>query len=520
MQGSGLVGDIFDAQFLFLEDPTLLDSGRSQIRESRVNAEWALQREGQQLETMFRAVADPYIRERSSDVRFILRRVLRALVGREPEGLGNAPEGVIVVAEDLSPAEMAQLSHGKIAAVVTASGSQTSHVMIIARSLQLPAVVGAGPGLVEGVTDGCRLIVDGRLGRILIDPDDAVVADYQQKRRDLETYKRGLLRYAKLPAETRDGVEVALMANVDLIEEIPVALRHGAEGIGLYRTEFLFLNRSTLPSEDEQESAYREILEAVAPRPAVIRTLDLGGDKAPIVLDLQSEPNPALGLRGVRLSQRRPEFFRTQLRAMLRASHHGQLRILVPMISQLAELEFAREQVEKAAEEVGLSGLGDIELGVMIETPAAALIADLIAPRVDFLSIGTNDLLQYSLAVDRGNPQVSYLYEPLHPGNLRLIAQVSRAARSAGVRLAMCGEMAGDPAHAWILLALGIGELSMTAFAIPLLKKILRESTLAEARDLLTLVRRNGSAAESREQVESVMARRFPAEFDHMAAGR
>ncbi|MFQ5696844.1 MAG: phosphoenolpyruvate--protein phosphotransferase [Myxococcota bacterium] len=519
MQSTGLVGDVFDAQFLFLEDPTLLESGRSQIRDSRVNAEWALQREGQQLEAMFRAVSDPYIRERSSDVRFILRRVLRALLGREPEGLGNAPEGVIVVAEDLSPAEMVQVSHGRIAAVVTASGSQTSHVMIIARSLQLPAVVGAGSGLVAAVTDGCRLIVDGRLGRVLIDPDDSLVASYEQKQSELETYKSGLLRYAKLPAETHDGVEVGLMANVDLIEEIPVALRHGAEGIGLYRTEFLFLNRSSLPSEDEQEAAYREILEAVAPRPAVIRTLDLGGDKAPGVMDLQPEANPALGLRGVRLSLKRPEFFRTQLRAMLRASHHGRLRILLPMISQLGELEFAREQVEKAAEEVGLSGLGEVELGVMIETPAAALIADLITPRVDFLSIGTNDLLQYSLAVDRGNPQVSYLYEPLHPSHLRLIEQVSRAARTAGIRLGMCGEMAGDPAHAWILLALGVGELSMTAFAIPLLKKILRDSTLAEARELLTEVRRCGTAAESRARVEAVMARRFPAEFDHIAAG-
>jgi phosphotransferase system enzyme I (PtsI) len=519
MQSTGLVGDIFDAQFLFLEDATLHDEALRDIRDSGRNAEWALQREAQRLEAMFQSVADPYIRERSSDVSFVLRRVLRVLLGREPEGLENAPPGVIVLAEDLAPGEVAQVTRAEVAGLVTEAGSRTSHVTIMARSLEIPAVVGAGPGLTSGVSDGTLLIVDGRSGRVLVDPDARTVADYERQLTERRVLSAQLLRYADLPAETLDGVEVKLMANVDLRQEIPDALRYGAEGIGLFRTEFLFMNRADLPSEEEQEAAYREILEAVAPRSAIIRTLDLGGDKVPAGLGISGEANPALGLRGVRLSFQRPELFRAQLRALLRASRYGSLRVLLPMVSNLGELEFSREQLEKAREEVRHEGVepGEIEVGAMIETPAAAMIVDLIASRVDFLSIGTNDLLQYTLAVDRSNEQVAYLYEPLHPAHLRMAQRICQAARRAGIVVGMCGEMAGDPAHAWILLALGVGELSMAPFAIPLLKKIVRESTLAEARDLLAEVLGLGTAAEIRERVAKVMAGRFPVEFERLA---
>jgi phosphotransferase system enzyme I (PtsI) len=519
MQSTGLVGDIFDAQFLFLEDATLHDEALRDIRDSGRNAEWALQREAQRLEAMFQSVADPYIRERSSDVSFVLRRVLRVLLGREPEGLENAPPGVIVLAEDLAPGEVAQVTRAEVAGLVTEAGSRTSHVTIMARSLEIPAVVGAGPGLTSGVSDGTLLIVDGRSGRVLVDPDARTVADYERQLTERRVLSAQLLRYADLPAETLDGVEVKLMANVDLRQEIPDALRYGAEGIGLFRTEFLFMNRADLPSEEEQEAAYREILEAVAPRSAIIRTLDLGGDKVPAGLGLSGEANPALGLRGVRLSFQRPELFRAQLRALLRASRYGSLRVLLPMVSNLGELEFSREQLEKAREEVRHEGVepGEIEVGAMIETPAAAMIVDLIASRVDFLSIGTNDLLQYTLAVDRTNEQVAYLYEPLHPAHLRMVQRICQAARRSGIVVGMCGEMAGDPAYAWILLALGVGELSMAPFAIPLLKKIVRESTLAEARDLLAEVLGLGTAAEIRERVAKVMAGRFPVEFERLA---
>ncbi len=322
---TGLVGDIFNAQFLFLEDPTLLDQAVCNIRESRVNAEWALQREQRRLEALFESIADPYIRGRSSDVGFMVRRVLQALMGREPEGLANAPPGVIVVAGDLSPAELAQVTRRAIAGLVTESGSRTSHVTIMARSLEIPAVVGAGGGLVREIADGDLLIVDGHRGRVLVDPDPATVAEHRKRLADLQALSRRLLRYVDLPAETRDGVSVRMLANVDLSAEIPDALRYGAEGIGLYRTEFLFMNRRDIPSEEEQIAAYREILEAVVPHAAVIRTLDLGGEKLPTGLELAEEPNPALGLRGVRLSLARPAVFRTQLRALLQASQYGKL---------------------------------------------------------------------------------------------------------------------------------------------------------------------------------------------------
>jgi phosphotransferase system enzyme I (PtsI) len=519
MHGTGLVGSIFDAQFLFLEDPTLIQHAEADIREHGLNAEWALQRELRRIEQLFESMPDPYLRERASDIGFVVRRVLQALMGREPEGLRNAPPGVIVVAEDLSPGEVAQVTRDRVAGFVTETGSRTSHVTIMARSLEIPAVVGVGEELVQELADGTTLVLDGRTGRVLVDPDASTIAEYRKQLADLEQGSRELLRYVDLPAETKDGVFMALLANVDQVEEARLALRHGAEGIGLYRTEFLFLNRHDLPGEEEQRAAYAALLAAVAPYAATIRTLDLGGEKVPTGLDLSDEPNPALGLRGVRMSHARPDVFRTQLRALLRASGSGRLKILLPMVSSLAELEFARATLEDVKRELAREGASfdrDVPLGVMIETPAAAMIADLIAPLADFVSIGTNDLVQYTLAVDRTNEQVAYLYEPLHPAHLRMIQRIGQAARRAGIVVGMCGEMAGDPLHCWILLALGIGELSMAPFAIPLLKRILRDSTAVEARELLAEILRLGNPAEIRARVEQRMRARFPVEFERI----
>ena len=517
MQGTGLVGTIFDAQFLFLEDPTLIVPAEANIREHLLNAEWAVEREWRRLEQVFESMHDPYIRERASDIGFVVRRVLEALMGREPEGLRNVPPGVIVVAEDLSPGEVAQVTRDGVAGFVTETGSRTSHVTIMARSLAIPAVVGVGGELVRELADGVTLVLDGRTGRVLVDPDANTIAEYRKQIADLLVVSRELMRFVDLPAETKDGVAVRLLANVDQIDEAREALRYGAEGIGLYRTEFLFLNRHDLPDEDEQRAAYAEIIEAVAPYSATIRTLDLGGEKVPTGLDLSEEQNPALGLRGVRMSHMRPDVFRTQLRALMRASPSGRLKILLPMVSSLAEVEFARTTLESVKSELAAEGVAfdrDAPLGVMIETPAAAMIADLIAPLADFLSIGTNDLLQYTLAVDRSNEHVAYLYEPLHPAHLRMIQRIGQASRRSGIVVGMCGEMAGDPLHCWVLLALGIGELSMAPFAIPLLKRILRDSTAAEARDLLAEVLRLGSAEEIRQRVEDRMRVRFPAAFE------
>jgi phosphotransferase system enzyme I (PtsI) len=520
MQGTSLVGTIFDAQFLFLEDPTLLEHAEANIREQGQNAEWALQRELRRLEQLFESMPDPYIRERASDIGFVVRRVLQALMGREPEGLRNAPTGVIVVAEELSPGEVAQVTRDRVAGFVTETGSRTSHVTIMARSLEIPAVVGVGEELVRELADGVTLILDGRTGRVIVDPDANTIAEFRKQIADLAAVSRELMRFVDLPAETKDGVAMRLLANVDQIDEAREALRYGAEGIGLYRTEFLFLNRHDLPGEDEQCGAYAAILSAVAPYSATIRTLDLGGEKVPTGLDLSDEPNPALGLRGVRMSHTRPDVFRVQLRALLRASPSGKLKILLPMVSSLAEVEFARATLESVKDELAGEGAAfdrEVPLGVMIETPAAAMIADLIAPLADFLSIGTNDLLQYTLAVDRGNEHVAYLYEPLHPAHLRMIQRIGQAARRTGIVVAMCGEMAGDPLHCWVLLALGIGELSMAPFAIPLLKRILRDSTASEARELLAEVLKLGSAEQIRQRVEDRMSLRFPVEFERSA---
>jgi phosphotransferase system enzyme I (PtsI) len=516
MKGVGLIVELFDAQFLFLKDPVLFENAIANVRTSRLNAEWALQRELRRLETLFERMPDTYLRERSSDVSFVVRRVLQALMGREPEGLRNVPPGVIVVAEDLSTAELAHIEPGQIHGIVTEGGSRTSHVTIVARSLEIPAVVGVGEGFVSGVADGSELIVDGHAGVVISDADASTVAEFEKRRHYLEALERRLLRYANLPAETQDGIRIRTLANIDQLAEVHDAMLYGAEGIGLYRTEFMFMNRIELPGEEEQFEHYRDILEAVAPHSAVIRTLDLGGEKVPGEFGLGDEPNPALGLRGVRMSAGRPEVFRVQLRALLRASAYGQLKILIPMVSSLTEVQFARHELGAAREQLRAEGhrvADHVQIGVMIETPAAALTADVIAPRVDFLSIGTNDLLQYTLAVDRTNEHVAYLYEPLHPAHLRLIQRICQAARRAGIAAGMCGEMAGDPLNCWLLVALGVGELSMAPFSIPLLKKILRESSGAEARELLAQALRLSSAAEIRRAVESCMSNRFRDEF-------
>ena len=521
MQETGLVGDIFNAQFLFLEDPTLIDNAKRNIRELGLNAEWALQRELRRLQRLFESMADPYIRERSSDVGFVVRRVLQSLMGREPEGLANAPKGVVVVAEDLSPGEMAQLQRGQVAGIVTEGGSRTSHVTIMARSLEIPAVVGTQDRWVHELSDGVQMILDGNAGRVLVAPDPETVAEYEKRRSDTQILERRLIQFAPLPAETRDGIAIRMLANVELVDEIPIALRYGGEGIGLFRTEFLFMNRTDLPNEEEQLGAYREVVQAIEPLSCVFRTLDLGGDKVPTGLELGDEPNPALGLRGVRMSLHRPELYRAQLRALLRASEFGEPKVLIPMVSTLAEVQYARDIFNEVRSDVVQSGIeraAGVEFGVMIETPAAAMIAELIAPHVDFFSIGTNDLIQYTLAVDRSNDQVGYLYEPLHPANLRMIQQVCQAARRAGIVVGVCGEMAGDPLNSWILLALGVQELSMTPFSIPLLKKILRDSTIAEARGLVADVLELGSAAEIRAHVEGTMRSRFPLEFEQSLA--
>jgi phosphotransferase system enzyme I (PtsI) len=366
------------------------------------------------------------------------------------------------------------------------------------------------------INGGDFLIIDGYAGTVIINPDKATSDEYIERQKQIRLLEREVLKYAALPAETRDGYRVRLGANIELEEELPVAIAHGAEGIGLYRTEILYLNREDFPSEEEQFRAYKGIVEGIAPNSVVIRTLDVGGDKFLSHYGYDHEVNPALGLRAIRFSLKEPSLFKIQLRGMLRASVFGKLKILFPMISGVAEIRRAKAVLAEAKTELAAEGLPfdeGVEVGAMIEIPSASIIADSLANEVNFFSIGTNDLIQYALAIDRINEHVSYLYEPLHPAILRMIRKVVEAGHRAGIEVAICGEMAADPSYILILLGLGLDELSMAPFNIPRVKKILRSSSYEEAKQLLEEVSRLPTAAEIEEYVKKRMEERFPEDF-------
>jgi phosphotransferase system enzyme I (PtsI) len=481
-----IVDAILHTQIMILEDRQLLEDASQRIRLERINAEWALGQELRRLDRLFASMEDAYLRERRADLRYAARRLLQNLLGHEPEWLGDLRSPAVVVARELSPAEVSQLDRGRVMAIVTEAGGRTGHTAIVATSLGLPAVVGLEDAT-RRLRDGDATIVDGSSGRVLVRPEALTIQGYRARVRNDAVLKREWLRRALLPPETRDGRCVQLLANIERAEELPLIRSHGAHGVGLFRTEFLYLNRNETPGEEEQLAHYRAVLEAVAPDPAVIRTLDLGADKLPSGVPRRAEANPALGLRGIRVSLGDPALFRVQLRAMLRASAHGRLRILLPMVVAVEEVRAVRQALHDARGELERDGLAvgeHVELGAMVETPAAVAIADGLAREADFLSIGTNDLVQYTLAVDRENESVAYLYSALHPAVLRQIRAVVLAARGTGRPVAVCGEMAADPLASLVLLGLGVDELSMQAAAIPRVKAALRATTQAEARAL------------------------------------
>jgi phosphotransferase system enzyme I (PtsI) len=493
-----IVDAILRTQMMILEDRQLLEDAANRIRGELINAEWALGLELRRLDRLFAAMEDPYLRERRAELRYAARRLLQALLGYEPERLGDLSGPAVVFADDLSPAEIGQLDRSRVVAFVTEAGGRTSHSAIVAASLGLPAVVGVG-GATERVQDGQVVIVDGSAGRVLVQPDGLTIQGYRARLRRHASQEREWLRRVDLPGETRDGRPVLLLANIEGADELPQIRSYGARGVGLFRTEFLYLNRKTAPDEEEQLAHYAAVLKAVAPDAAVIRTVDLGADKLPAGIPRRAEANPALGLRGIRVYMGDAGLLRVQLRAMLRSSIHGSLRILLPMVAGVEEVRSVREVLEDVRAELKREGHAvgeEIALGAMIETPAAAGVADGVAAEVDFLSIGTNDLTQYCLAVDRENESVAYLYDALHPAILRTIRSVVSAAHRASRPVAVCGEMASDPVSSLVLLGLGVDELSMQAPAIPRVKACIRAITHADARALSTRLLALTTAAE------------------------
>jgi phosphotransferase system enzyme I (PtsI) len=502
------LGAIFEAHLLMLQDQAFTGRIVERIRGERVNAEWAIQQTVEETGERFDGIEDEYLRERQQDVRDVARHLLRTLSGLGHHELSEIGGDVVVVADDLTPSDAVRLGREAVVALVTETGSRTSHTAIIAHSLNIPMVAGLH-GVTELLTDEDPIVVDGDGGTVVLHPTAEVLSDYRRRRRAQQRRERAMLATRELAAETRCCIRVHLMANIDLLEEIEDVLRFGAAGIGLYRSEFLYIEKSPeLPSEEEHLATYRRLVEAAAPYPAIIRTYDLGGRKLAREVMHTHEDNPVLGLRGIRLTMARPDVFRTQLRALFRAACHGEVWVMLPMISTLDEVRRFRRFAGDVMDELEREGVEfrrDVRLGVMIEVPAAALIADLLAREVDFFSIGTNDLIQYSLAVDRNNEHVADLYQPLHPAILRMLRLVIDAAEAAGIECGLCGEMAGDPRQALLLVGLGLRRLSMSPRVVPEIKTRVRASSLPDLERLAEECLGFATAAEVEHHLESAL---------------
>jgi phosphotransferase system enzyme I (PtsI) len=503
---------ILDAHMMLLKDRMIYNGTIEYIEREHVNPEWALKMAVDEVKSIFKKMADPYFRERASDVTHASRLVLDNLLGTGPSNISDIDKRVIIVAHDLSPADTTQMQLEKVKAFLTDRGGQTSHTGIIARSLEIPAVLGLESATQLIKTDDL-IIVDGSAGVVILDPDEETLTRYQERKDLFEQYQAVITRSSHLPAETTDGFHLRVMANIGLLEEVVSVIDHGGDGIGLYRTEFLYLNRPSPPSEQELFDNYRDVAEIMAPRTVTIRTLDIGGDKFASGLQLAEEMNPALGLRAIRFSLQSREIFETQLRAILRAANFGNVRIMFPMISEVDEILQAKQMLNQAAESLEKARIpfgANIEVGAMIEVPSAVIMADVLAREVDFFSIGTNDLIQYSLAIDRVNKQVAHLYQPLHPAVLRMVQRVVEAAKEAGIQVYMCGEMAGDPVNLPVLLGMEIDALSMNPVSIPALKELVRMLSLKESKLFLKKALKQPTAADVINLVYDTYGPSFP----------
>jgi phosphotransferase system enzyme I (PtsI) len=507
---------VIDTHLLILGDSMLARETVGFIEREHVNAEWALKRTLRKLQEIFSGIEDDYLRERAHDIEVVVERILRNMVGQRHEPLSGAEGKVVVIAHDLAPTDVLQIDKDNVIGFATDMGGKTSHTTILARSLEIPAVVGL-ENITSEVVDGASIILDGEAGVVIVNPDQETFQSYLQKKQRQEYLEKELLKLRDLPAETRDGHRIRLMGNVEFVEEVPSLVGHGGEGIGLYRTEMIFLNRSGVPDEEEQFQAYSAVVKAMAPHPVTIRTLDIGGDKIAPELNLADEMNPALGLRAIRLSLRQPDIFKAQLRAILRAGVFGAIRIFFPMVSGVAEVRKVKALLLEAKEELRAEGIPfaeEVPLGIMIEIPSAVIIADLLAREVDFFSVGTNDLIQYSLAIDRTNEHLANLYEPLHPAILRSLKMVVDAAHAAGIEAAMCGEMAGESIYLPILLGLGFDQLSMNSVSIPKVKQILRRCSQEDAQRIVARAMQFATADEVDAFLKSEVTARFDMSID------
>ncbi len=506
---------IFKAHLMMLRDRMVYDNTLALIEKEGINAEWALKKTLNQIKEAFSRIRDDFIRERFSDVEDVIKRVQLTLCGESVDTESDGEGPVILIAKDLSPADTVQIDPQVVKGFVTEKGSRTSHTAIVARSLGIPAVVGV-EGVLENVFSGETVIVDGLCGECVVTDDEELIGKYREKQKAFSKYSSDVINISHLPAETRDGFRVNIKANIEMPDEVSMVITHGAEGVGLFRTEFLYLQKKELPNEDELFRAYSDIVRRLAPYPVTIRTLDIGGDKFLSTVPLSDEINPALGLRAIRLCLKEPKLFKTQLRAILRASALGEVRILLPLISGRGEILQAKALLREAMDELRdrkMSFDEGIKVGIMIEVPTAVMLADILAQEVDFFSIGTNDLIQYSLAIDRVNERVAHLYEPLHPAILRMLYKTIEAAHSQGIEVAVCGEMAGEPMYVPVLLGMEVDELSMNAIVVPRIKKMIRSIDHDSCKDLLMELLEETTAKAIRKRLLKFLSTHYPEEF-------
>ena len=497
---------IFEAHMQIAQDPSLSDGIKSLVESGHTNVVAATAQTIETFANIFLGMEDPYMRERGADIKDIGDRLMRNMLGMNPRGLSHISGEVILVAQDLAPSDTASLDKNVVKGIVTAAGGPTSHAAIMARTLEIPAVMGVGD--IESFVDGDKAVVLGTDGIVEMNPSDADWDEYTNQAAAFQEELKRLRESANLEATTTDGHHVELFGNIGKAKDAKNALTMGAQGIGLYRTEFLYMENDELPAEDVQFEEYKKVAQDMKGKPVIIRTMDIGGDKELKCLDLPSEMNPFLGYRAIRISLNRPDIFKVQLRALLRASAFGDIHIMYPMIASVEEVKQANAMLDECKEELTAEGKefnNDIKVGIMIEVPAAAVISPILAKYVDFFSIGTNDLCQYTLAVDRMNEAIGSLYQPLHPGVIRLIKHVIDASHEQGKFTGMCGELASDPVATMILLGLGLDEFSMTASSIPLIKNILRSVSKAECEEVANKALTMDTAEEITAYAKSVL---------------